>query len=60
MARSRALHKYSNARKATADVANRLERDIFIAPAVKVMLIKNLHHKVGLVNEIMGKVIGLA
>ena len=56
VAKCSAAHSGSNARKATADTAGRLERDLFLARGAKVMLAKNLHQEVGLVNGIRGEV----
>ena len=47
------------ARRATADTAEGLERDLYLAKGAKVMLTKNLYQQVGLVNGIRGQVVEL-
>ena len=59
VAKCSATHSGQNARKATADTAGGLERDLYLAKGAKVMLSKNLHQEVGLVNGIRGEVIEL-
>ena len=44
---------------ATADTAEGLEWDLYLAKGAKVMLTKNLYQKVGLVNGIRGQVVEL-
>ena len=43
----------------TADTAEGLERDLYLAKGAKVMLTKNLYQQVGLVNGIRGQVVEL-
>ncbi|CAN0196239.1 unnamed protein product, partial [Ectocarpus sp. 12 AP-2014] len=47
-----AVHTGANARRASADNAEGLERDLFLAKGAKVMLSKNLYQQGGLVNGI--------
>ena len=49
----------ANARRATANTAEGLERDLYLAKGAKVMLTKNLYQQVGLVNGIRGQVVEL-
>eukprot|EP00904_Undaria_pinnatifida_P006503 jgi/Undpi1/2983/HiC_scaffold_14.g06360.m1 len=46
-------------RRATADTAEGLERDLYLAKGAKVMLTKKLYQQVGLVNGIRGQVVEL-
>ena len=46
-------------RRASADTAEGLERDLYLAKGAKVMLTKNLYQQVGLVNGIRGEVVEL-
>ena len=48
-----------SARRASADTAEGLERDLYLAKGAKVMLTKNLYQQVGLVNGIRGEVVEL-
>ncbi|CAM9499899.1 unnamed protein product, partial [Ectocarpus sp. 12 AP-2014] len=59
VARVSAVHTGANARRATADTAEGLERDLYLARGAKVMLSKNLYQQVGLVNGIRGEVVVL-
>ncbi|CAN0556889.1 unnamed protein product, partial [Ectocarpus sp. 12 AP-2014] len=59
VARVSAVHTGANARRATADTAEGLERDLYLAKGAKVMLSKNLSQQVGLVNGIRGEVVEL-
>ncbi|CAN0576753.1 unnamed protein product, partial [Ectocarpus sp. 12 AP-2014] len=49
----------ANARRASADNAEGLERNLYLAKEAKVMLSKNLYQQVGLVNGIRGEVVEL-
>ena len=49
----------TNARRATADTAEGLDMDLYLAKGAKVMLTKNLYRQVGLVNGIRGQVVEL-
>ena len=59
VARVSAVHTGANARRASADTAEGLERDLYLAKGAKVMLTKNLYQQVGLVNGIRGEVVEL-
>ena len=59
IARASAVHTGANARRASADTAEGLERDLYLAKGAKVMLTKNLYQQVGLVNGIRGEVVQL-
>ena len=59
VARVSAVHTGANARRASADTAEGLERDLYLAKGAKVMLTKNLYQQVGLVNGVRGEVVEL-
>ena len=57
VARVTAVHTGANARRASADTAEGLETDLYLAKGANVMLTKNLYQQVGLVNVIRGEVV---
>ena len=59
VARVSAVHTGANARRASADMAEGLERDLYLAKGAKVMLTKNLYQQVGLVISIRSEVVEL-
>ncbi|CAN0330658.1 unnamed protein product, partial [Pylaiella littoralis] len=59
VAKVTAVHTGANAKRATADTAEGLERELYLAKGAKVMLTKNLYQQVGLVNGIRGEVVEL-
>ena len=54
-----AKHSSSAARRATADLAQGLQRDVFLTRGAKVMLTRNLWSEVGLANGVGGEVVGI-
>ena len=59
VARVSAVHTGANARRASADMAEGPERDLYLAKGAKDMLTKNLYQQVGPVNGIRGEVVQL-
>ncbi|CAM9745310.1 unnamed protein product, partial [Ectocarpus sp. 8 AP-2014] len=59
VARVSAVHTGANARRASADNAEGLERDLFLGKGANILLSKNLYQQVGLVNGIGGVVVEL-
>ena len=54
-----ASHSSAPARKASAELAQGLHRDVFLARGARVVLTRNLWYEVGLVNGIRGDVVDI-